>query len=151
MRRILIGALIACAAGCKSEPFCFEIDGPCTNTPAATTFIVGFPAEKVNKTLPQTGAAGLPATLVVGDTVYLYLVTNPTGDAAGTKDTVHNVGWSLSDSNAGTITSLANGAGRLVATNPGRLGVISANGFTGMWSCENAGGCSPVGQIDVVR
>ena len=147
MKRLLALALGLGLAGCKvtSEPFCLEIEyGDCPASQAATTpaapadslRVVGFPLTRTN------GAVG---SLVVGDSVTLYLTR------LATLDTVRAVAWEFASASGGvTITTRPDGGGTIKASAPGVISSVKTNGTVRMVFACNGLYCQPV-TISVTR
>ena len=131
-------ALVVCllAAGCSAADGCIQFVGPCvslTSTPETATFIVGIDPNLVDQSAPVS-KAGFRAVLPVGSTTKLHALRGVNGDITLATD-LGAVTWELSDSSAATLTPNTDGSAQLLATHPGRVGTISANGSTALYSC----------------
>jgi hypothetical protein len=122
MNRLWALALSLGLAGCKvtSEPWCMEIEygdcrGAANSAPAADSLrVVGLPANHlVNGT----------ATMLVGESITLYLIHAATGD------TLHNVAWGTSPtSSAVAVAQGTNGTGVLRGIAAGYVYSVQTNG-----------------------
>jgi len=148
-------ALVACllTAGCSAASGCIQFVGPCvalTSTPQTATFIVGIDPNLVDQSAPVS-KAGFRAVLPVGSSTNLHALRGVNGDVTLATD-LGAVTWSLSDSSAATLTPNSDGSAQLLAIRPGRVGTISANGSTALYSCLTSipRTCLAIAVIEVV-
>lgn len=143
------------AGACVSPDFGSAcIMGPCGGGYHLTheTYILGFPADRVDRSNTHPGDGGYWGRVDVGDTVRFHLVRAPSDKSptAEPPDTIRPVSWMVSDSTVADIASAPSGQGILVARSPGATRVLANDQHFVLWACED-GGCSRVSEIEVRR
>jgi hypothetical protein len=149
--RTIFTTLLAAAA----VPSCGPLDtssvcilGPCYSAGTPQTYLLGFPIDRVDRSVVTTGG-GSRGTLRVGESVRLVVVRSLDVIAAPAETLRAGLTWALRDSVVARISADGQGTGVLEARTPGVVGLVLVDGFSRTpWACD--GTCWRVDEIVVV-